>query len=357
MNRENDKELNSSKTMSRAQDSLASIRREANELSRVSAIVNLAYIRAKISQRAAQRIQDFGRLVDDKIKLTAGTIKGNSKLYDASKAKKAELCMHYKAMLGMVTSEQDRTIGDLLAKRAELESQNVTLAIDSAQLNAKNKRKQEEYEASDKAREDEETAEVIKQKKAETEKLAKSGDIDGATKAIDEYKKMKNDLLLKSTEDMIELAKTAHRVNENREMFKGNRAEIASIKDQIEEAEQAANKAVDKASEQNGTDIVAVDKKASMFNRIARFASNAVTRIFNKRKAISNALAQIEQKIQAETIALSGNITTEVGLCGNSAEPYKDRVYYAIEAGNGVRESAIGRVEPIQEQIEEVADR
>lgn len=330
----------------RESDTLLSLIKEATELSRISATVNMAYIKAKSADKVKAGYHEISTAIDDKIKATVGNIKENSKLYDETKEKKANVCQRYGDILEAVSDHYDKRIEDLLAKRASLESQNMSLVADNQNLKLDKKDREKEYKRDEKAQKSDDIAKIISEKKAEAEKLAKSGDLEGAQATIEEYKKLKESQVQETTSGMIEIASIAQQIKLNSAQYKNNKQTIKDIDAEIERLEAEKEKKLDTVCKIQDKELTKIDEKTSVFKKIAMFASNAITKTFNKGKAINNqVLVPMKNKIEVQLPIIEESIGTKISsIKENVKTSFKDKLNRAMEFGRNVREGAISKL-------------
>lgn len=330
----------------RETETLLGLIKEATELSRIAASVNMAYIKAKSVEKVSQGYHEMGKAIDEKVTSTVGSIKENSKLYDEIKTKKAEICEKYGFMVEVVTEHYDDSIKALLSKKAMLEAQNMTLAADNQNLKSEKKEKLQEYKKEEKTQKNSDINIVIAQKKAEAEKLARSGDIDAAQTAIEEYKKLKESQVKETTGGMMEIATIAQQIRLNSEQFKQNKQEINDIEQEVAKLELEKEEKIEKVCNIQDKEMTKVDEKTSIFKKIAIFASKAITKTFNKGKAINDQVfIPMKNKIELQLPIIEESIGTKISDTKSKVtESFRDKVNKAIEFGKGVRTGAINKL-------------
>lgn len=327
-------------------NSLVSLLKEATELSRISAVVNLAYVRAKSVDKVKAGCKELSQTMDEKVKATVGSIKENSKLYDEVKAKKNEVSEYYGSILEQVTNHYDSKIEDLLAEKAKLESENLSLAADNQNLKLDKQEKQSAYKKSEKSQKDSEVNKAVALKKAEAEKLAKAGDLEGAQAAIEEYKKLKESLVQETTGGMLEIATISQQIKANREQFSANKKRMQEIEEEIAKLENEKETKIDTVCKLEDKALDKIDGKTSIFKKLAMFASKTITRTFNKGKAINDQVfAPMKKKIEVQLPVIEESIGTKITeIKDNAKESFKDKLNKVMEFGRNVRQGAIDKL-------------
>lgn len=327
-------------------NSLVSLLKEATELSRISAVVNLAYARAKSVDKVKAGCKELSQTMDEKVKATVGSIKENSKLYDEVKAKKAEVSEYYGSILEQVTNHYDNKIEDLLAEKAKLESENLSLAADNQNLKLDKQEKQTAYKKSEKSQKDSDINKAVALKKAEAEKLAKAGDLEGAQAAIEEYKKLKESLVQETTGGMLEIATISQQIKANREQFSANKNRMQEIEEEISKLENEKETKIDTVCRLEDKALDKIDGKTSIFKKLAMFASKTITRTFNKGKAINDQVfVPIKKKIEVQLPVIEESIGTKITeVKDNAKESFKDKLNKVMEFGRNVRQGAIDKL-------------
>lgn len=348
-------------------ETLLGLIKEATELSRIAATVNMAYFKAKSVEKVKEGYNEVSTSIDDKIKATVGAIKENSKLYDEIKVKKAEVCQKYGDILEAVSDSYDSKIEELLAKKASLESENMTLAADNQNLRLDKKDKEKEYKKDEKAQKSSDINKIIDAKKAEAESLAKDGDLEGAQAAIEEYKKMKEAQVKETTGGMMEIASISQQIKLNSVQFKKNNQTIKEIDEAIEKLQMEKETKLNTVCKLQDKDLTKIDEKTSIFKKIAMFASKTFTKAFNKGKAINDqVLVPMKNKIEVQLPIIEESVGTKVSSIKETVKTsFKDTLNKAMEFGRNVRQGAISKLkerndkkrETIQNRDQYLSDR
>lgn len=327
-------------------ESLGKLIKEAAELSRIGAIVNLAYAKAKTVDKAKEGYRKVTSIVDDKIKATVGAVKENSKLYDEIKAKKAELEDKCTRAIDILSDRYDSAIEELLAEKAELENENISLAADSRNLKVDQREAKAQYKKNEKAQKAVDINREIAAKKAEAEKLAREGNLEGAQAALAEYKKLKESQVQETSDGMLEVAGIVSKLKGNREQFKSNKTRIKEIEEQVKKIELAKEETLAKVYDIEEKELVKIDGNASVFKKLAMFASKTVTRVFNKGKAINDEVFEpLKNKIEAKIPEIQETISTKfTETKENAKQSFKEKLDKAMEFGRNVRQGAIDKL-------------
>lgn len=326
--------------------SLVSLIKEASELSRISAVVNLAYVRAKSVDKVKAGCKELSKTMDEKVKATVGAIKENSKLYDEIKVKKATVSEKYGEVLEAVTNHYDKKIEELLTEKARLESENLAIVADNQNLKLDQKDKQSEYKKSERSQKDSDVNKAILAKKAEAEKLAKSGDLEGAQAAIEEYKKLKDSLVKETTGGVLEIATISQQIKMNKEQFRANQNKIKKIEEAIEKLENDKETKIDTVCKLEDKALDKIDQKTSIFKKLAMFASKTITRTFNKGKAINDQVFEpMKKKIEVQLPVIEESIGTKLSeIKTNAKESFKDKLNKVMEFGRNTKQGAIDKL-------------
>lgn len=327
--------------------------KEATELSRISALVNMAYARAKMAEKAKQGYTELSKAIDSKIKAAFGTIKENSRLYDEIQAKKAEIVEVYKTKIANLEKEREERTLELQAKKIKLENENSSLAADSQNLRLDKREKERKYRDDEKQQGSRETAQQIRAKKAEAERLASEGDLAGAKAAIEEYKRLKSDLVTQTTGGMLDIARISQKVRENKEQFKKNRTEIEKIEREIAQIEREAGESIDIKNVLKDKELAKIDRSTSIFKKAAMLASKTLTRVFNKGKAINDeVIAPMKKRIADKIPEVEQRIGSNLSETKEKGkEFFRDKIEKAIVLGRNVRQGAIDKLKARNQRV------
>lgn len=327
-------------------ESLIKLLKEATELSRVGALVNLAYARAKTADKAKEGYHKVASIADAKIKATVGAVKENSKLYDEIKAKKAGLEDYFTKIINAIADKYDIEIENLLAEKAQLENENIALAADSRNLKLDQREAKSQYRKNEKSQKSVDVNREIAAKKAEAEKLAREGNLEGAQAALEEYKKLKGAQVQETADGMLGVAEISSKLKANREKFEANKARIEEIEKQIEKLDLRREELIERACDIEEKELAKIDGKTSVFKKLAMFASKTVTRVFNKGKAINDEVFEpLKNKIEQKVPEIKQSIETKITeIKDNTKQSFKEKLDKAMEFGRGVRQGAIDKL-------------
>ena len=351
-----DREENMSTEAAQKDISLGNLIKEAAELSKASALVNLAYARAKIAEKAKEGYSDLTSTIDAKVTAAVGKIKENSSLYDATKLQKDGILAYYKTMVEEpLTEYYDSQRKILLAKKAELEMQNVSLAADSQNLKQSRMEAKKRYKENERAQNNKGLAQLIADKRSEAERLSSQGDLEGAKKAIDEYKKLKTDLIMQTTDGMMDIALTSQRAKENIEQLRANKEQVKQIDEQLQSLEREAMQKLEEMRINQDKDLMEVKSQNSIFKRISMFMSKNLMRAFNKAKAVeTEVVGPMKAKIAAKVPKVEqtiGSKVTEVRSKGK--EFFRDKLDKVMQFGRDLREGAIDKLSRRNQSIKQ----
>lgn len=337
-------------------ESIIKLLKEATELSRVGAIVNLAYAKAKTADKAKEGYNKVASMADAKIKATVGAIKENSKLYDDVKAQKAKLEVQCTRVVDALSNIYDKEIENLLAEKARLENENISLAADSRNLKLDQREAKAQYKKNEKSQKNVEVNREIAAKKAEAEKLAREGNLEGAQAALAEYKKLKESQVQETADGMLGVAEISSKLKANKEQFEANKAKIKEIEEKIKKLDLEKETKIDKVYDIEDKELMKIDQKTSVFKKLAMLASKTVTRVFNKGKAINDEVfAPLKNKIEEKAPEIKGAVETKITEIKNNAkDSFKEKLEKAMDLGRSVRKGAIDKLKARNDKKREV---